>query len=107
MFDNLDEFFARADKHKEGLEDVMSKLRLDPCMEIPSVGDCVVISAGPLGMGHNWIRLEAEVLHVANNSYKVRIRDRYGKDRHYEGWIDPVLVLDIVKKEDKKAIEEG
>jgi hypothetical protein len=99
MFDHLDEMFDRADKHREKLEDVMSKLRTDPCMEIPSVGDCVVIAAGPLGMGHNWIRLEAEVLHVANNSYKIIMRDRYGKDKHYEGWIDPVLVLDIVKKE--------
>lgn len=92
-------FFENVHKHHDNLKDVVDKLRVDPCMDIPKVGDIVVVAAGPLNMGHAWIRLEAEVLYIANNSYKVRFASRYGKNKHADVWIDPVLVLDVIKND--------
>jgi hypothetical protein len=102
---SIDDFFERIRKSYEEVEDTMSKLRMDPCMDIPKVGDFVIVAASPLGMGFSWVRLEAEVLFVANNSYKVRFHDRHGKDKHSDQWIDPVLVLDIVSKEEIDAVQ--
>lgn len=101
----FEEFFERIEKHHEDLKNTVEKLRIDPCMNIPKVGDLVIVAAGPLGMGFAWVRLEAEVLIVANNSYKVRFHNRYGTNKYSYQWIDPVLVLDIVSKEQVDAVQ--
>ena len=97
-------WFESIEKYKDELKDVVNKLRLDPCMDVPKMGDTVIVAAGPLGMGHSWIRLEAEVLHVANNSYKIRFHNKskflYPPNGYYDVWIDPVLVLDIISKDE-------
>lgn len=100
--EDLNDMFSDIRDYHQRLYNVMSKLRSDPCMNIPKVGDTVIVAAGPLGMGHEWIRLEAQVLHVANNSYKIRIFNRpqfIYPEGYQDMWIDPVLVLDIISQE--------
>ena len=99
---DFESMMNRAERHWNKLYDQMNQLRSDPCMTIPKVGDLVIVAGGPLGMGHAWIRLEAEVLHVASTSYKIRIHDRpkFLYPLGYQDmWIDPVLVLDVISKE--------
>ena len=100
--DRFDRGMERAERHWKKLEEQMNKLRSEPCMTIPKRGDLVILPAGPLGRGHAWIRLEAEVLYVAETSYKVRLHDRpkFLYPNGYEDiWIDPILVLDVISKE--------
>jgi hypothetical protein len=73
------------------------QLLIDPCMIIPEVGDTVVVAAGPLGMGFDWVRHEAEVLVVGQASYKVRFIDyKSYRGEVVEMWIHPAVVTDVI-----------
>lgn len=94
FFFDWSEINREAREHQKHMEEVVNRLRADPCMQIPEVGDTVIVAAGPLGMGHAWTRVEAEVQQVATNSYQVLFRDQYGPCKEASEWIDPVLVVD-------------
>ena len=97
MFD--EDFFKRMDENHRKREDEFQRLALDPCCIIPNVGDIVVVAAGLLGMGFDYIRLEAKVLCVGQISYKVR----FTNETHVitgeptEKWIHPSLITDVIR----------
>ena len=86
------------EKSRRESQDKFDRLALDPCTIIPKVGWRVVVAAGPLCMGHDWIRLEAEVIELGQISYKVRFTDYRSCNRELvEKWIHPGLVTDVIE----------
>lgn len=93
------ESFRHAEKAADETKQQFEKLNLDRCMEIPNVGDTVIVAAGLLGMGFPWVRYEALVLATGQNSYRVRFLDYEGfRDRVVEQWIHPALVTDVIRQ---------
>lgn len=90
--DGIGDMFRKADERAEQMAEEFKRLAVDPCSEIPEVGDKAIVALGLLGMGHLWMREEAEVLEVASTSYHVRIRGRSGTH-----WIHQALVTDVIR----------
>ena len=92
--DRLEEF----NNYHQKLDNEFQKLLIDPCMNIPEVGDLVIVAAGLLGMGHPWVREEAKILAIADTSYQIE----FTKYKSYDNkiiiqWIHTALVTDIIK----------
>jgi hypothetical protein len=102
LFD--DDYFKRMEKQQAKRKDEFNKLLVDQCCIIPEVGDTVVVAAGILGMGFAWIRKEAKVLAVGQNSYKVQFVDEKDILTHKPTvmWIHPALVTDVIQFQDNK-----
>lgn len=82
-------------------EDQFYKLLIDQCAIIPNVGDTVIIAAGLLGLGFDWVRLEAVVLKVGQNSFKIQFQTEkeFRTSKLKEEWIHPALITDVIKQE--------
>ncbi|MCK9569108.1 hypothetical protein M0R72_09215 [Candidatus Pacearchaeota archaeon] len=98
IFGRMDREFDRADKIRKDKQQQFEKLVMDQCCDIPEVGDSVIVAAGLLNRGFDWIRLEAKVLAVAPQSYKVQF-----ERNHYDGspdieWIHPAVVTDVIRQ---------
>jgi hypothetical protein len=97
--DSFEDIFRRADKHKDSLKRQIAKLRADPCMALPEVGDHVLIPAGPLGLGHEWIIHEGEVVEVASTAYeRLVMRDDPNRSKDYITWVHQDLITDVLPK---------
>lgn len=100
MFDDVNRMFEGIDNHIAKLRAEFERLSCDPpCLEEVEIGTHVLVHAGLLGMGHDWIRLEAEVTKIASTAYYVRFTERkkFGTQEPQEMWIHRFLVTDIVK----------
>lgn len=97
----FEDFFDRLDQVHKQRRDEFEKLRLDQSSELPEVGDVIVVAGGPLNMGFEWIRHEAVVLAVAQQSIKIRFTDR--KDiitgEPVVMWVHPAVVTDIIRQQ--------
>lgn len=94
FLNDLNEGFKDARKHVSDMNELYEKLRIDPCMTEPEVGNKVIFLPGMINEGHLWIRKEAVVLEVASSAIKIRY-DSYGQLK--ENWIDPNLIVDVLK----------
>jgi hypothetical protein len=97
LWKSIEEDFRNAYKERRKMDQEFERLLVEPCQEIPQVGDRVIVASGFLGMGHLWVRHEALVLEVAQTSYKVRFLDYRGfRDRIVEMWVHPALITDRI-----------
>ena len=94
MFD--DAFFERMDKAQEKIRMQFEKLASEPCLEPASVGDRVLVAAGPCLRGHEWGRLEAIVLEVADTAYKLHFVGRNFRGEPDIAWIHKWIVTDVL-----------
>jgi len=94
----LEEDFRAARRANEEALRRFESLNIDRCVDVPDVGDRVIVAAGLLGMGFPWVRYEAIVIEAGTQSYKVRFLDYKGYDnRVVEKWIHPALVTDVLR----------
>ena len=100
---DMDKFFNRLDSNHKRRENEFNKLLLDQCCIVPGIGDTVIVAAGLLGMGFDWIRLEAEVVGIGQNSIKVRFitEKKFQSEEYITKWIHPALVTDVIKHTEK------
>ena len=92
-------------RHHKNIDDLMEKLRAEPCMEVPIPGDFVIVAAGALGRGHMHVRKQAKVLRVAGQSYEVDFGSCPRRKKPDIEWIDPVIVLDVIRQEVTEEVE--
>ena len=95
---NFDDIRREHDRKRAEFE----RLCFDPCMMTPEVGDRVVVAAGPLGMGFDWVRLEATVIEAGQLSYKVRFTDRTHPitGEPITQWIHPAIITDVLRADE-------
>lgn len=96
-FDSMDRAMERCARN---MDDSIAKLKSDPCLDIPVVGDHVLIHPTAVGKGRDTFRLEAEVLRTASNAYEVRYLtylDYHTKEPKVE-WVDSFVVTDVLPK---------
>jgi hypothetical protein len=62
------------------------------------VGDRVLVAAGLLGRGHEWVRAEAHVLHTSESGVFVRFTRNRLDGTPDEEWIHPALVVAVLDK---------
>lgn len=104
---NFGGMFDGIHKAHEQKKAEFDKLVADQSMILPNVGDRVVVAAGPLSRGFEWIRLEAVVLEVGQSSYKVRFtKDRFDGTPDEE-WVHPALITDVIKAVAPEAGKDG
>ena len=62
---DFEEMFRSAEEYDKRLNSELERLRGDPCLKPIDVGDRVIVAAGLLGHGHEWIRkdIETRLLH--------------------------------------------
>jgi hypothetical protein len=98
VYRSFEKSMDRADRYHRKLESDMDKLRAEPCLKFPKVGDRVIVAAGLLGMGHEWIRREAIVLECGDTNYKVQFTDYFlpGNKMVIE-WIAGILITDVLE----------
>lgn len=98
MFDRLDNAFKAGDE----MSAAFAKLCLgDATRKIPKLNDLVIVAAGFVGLGHIWVRLEAEIVEIGESSYKVRFLDYTpyrGTKGSHEVWIHPALITDVLER---------
>jgi hypothetical protein len=93
---NTDKEKMMSDEHARRDEE-FRRLLVDPSATQAEVGDRVVVAAGLLGRGWQWIREEAEVIAVGETSYKVRFVETPEDDGEpTEQWIHPAIVIDVL-----------
>lgn len=89
----------RIGEHHKKMYAEFGRLVSDIPYKTVSVGDICVVAIGLLNRGHLWIRQECKVTGVGDMSVKVR---SYKKHDEWEEWIHPALIVDVIKKENKK-----
>jgi hypothetical protein len=79
------------------------RLKTDPCMDVPEVGQHVIADALVLGMGR--FPLEAKVLQVAGCNYKVEFVDRtdYQSGDPKVMWIESWVVTAVLPVEQDES----
>ena len=92
MFD----FFGGVDDYHKKRRAEFEKLAAHPPAQSAEVGSRVLVSAGVLGMGFEWERLEGVVLEVADTAYNVRLKDKYHDDRTKDMWVHRFAVTDVL-----------
>ena len=98
MYDDPFDFREIEESYKKR-EAEFEKLSTDPpCGEIKE-GTRVLVAAGPIGMGFDWIRLEATVIEVADTAYCVQFKDQidYNTRQPKEMWVHRNIITDILK----------
>jgi hypothetical protein len=91
-----DEFFDILNKHHQQRRREFEKIACEPCMTPASVGDRVLVSAGPLGRGFEWKRIEGTVIEVADTAYRIEFgRRRYTDEPDIE-WVHKFCVTDVL-----------
>jgi preprotein translocase subunit YajC len=81
------------------------RLCCDPSCQTPEVGDTVIVAAGLIGRGFDWVREEAEVIALGETSVKVRWRRESRYEELNETWIHPALITDVIRRQ--KVAESG
>lgn len=87
------------DKRRQEFE----KLACEPCLKSASVGDRVLVAAGPNGRGFEWERLEAVVIEVADTAYHVRYTRKETYPELQEAWVHRFTVTDVLGPAPKLA----
>jgi hypothetical protein len=93
-------------EHREKDEE-FQRLLCEPSSMTPEVGDTVIVAAGLLCRGFNWIRLEAEVLALGETSVKVRFVGREFNGKPDEEWIHPALITDVIRRVETEKTTDG
>lgn len=99
MFD-FSEAINRIDKKHDKMYEEVNRLMADPPKEMPIVGDRVIVAIGLLSRGHLWLKAEAVVKEVGENSVKVEC-DQYQDKQPWTEWIHPALITDNLKASKK------
>ncbi len=99
MYNEEDPFYA-FDRERIEKEKQFQKLCDDPSSKIPCVGDRVVVAAGLIGMGFNWVRKEATVLEVGETSYRVQFQEKRLDGTPMIQWIHPALITDVLENKE-------
>lgn len=86
------------DKGHRKKEEEFERLRIEPSARTPAVGDTVVVAAGLIGRGFDWVRKQALVVAVGETSVKVRFSERRIGGGADEEWISPVLITDVLPR---------
>jgi hypothetical protein len=98
---DLNLFYERmlnVDRGHRKKEVEFERLRIEPSARIPAVGDTVVVAAGLIGRGFDWVRKEALVVAVGETLVKVRFPEpRFGGGVDEE-WVSPVLITDVLPR---------
>ncbi len=99
---NMRDSFRHAEEGARKTEHEFERLALDPCSDIPEVGDRVIVAVGLIGHGFAWVREEATVLEIGSSSYKVQLSKQkdFDSNKPVECWIHSVLVTDVLKRKD-------
>ena len=95
-----DDFFKSIDAHHKKRADAFEKLATDPCAKSAEVGDRVLVSAGVVGRGVDWARLECVVREVADTAYKVEFLTykKFGTNANDVDWVHRFAVTDVLGK---------
>jgi hypothetical protein len=99
-----DEGIADMYKHFLNIDEEKQEFRrlcAEPCMKTPNPGDRVIVAAGFVGLGHPWIREEAECLEVGDTSVHVRFVDYHpyrGEKGSLHKWVHHALITDVLSK---------
>lgn len=94
MFD----FFGGVDDYHNKRKAEFEKLATDPPAQSAEVGSRVLVSAGVIGRGFEWERIEGTVIEVADTAYHVRLKDKYNADRTNDMWVHRFAVTDVLVK---------
>lgn len=99
FWDDFSKSMNRVEDHLELLRQEYLKLLSEPCLDVPEIGDHVLVHAGLLNRGHAWIRLECEVLAIGDSSYRLKFLNykQFGTDEPLIEWINSVLVTEVIK----------
>ena len=97
IFDDFLKMHREIEDHRKKLDEQYSMLRREP-PKLLRVGDTVLVAAGLLGRGHPWIRKDCIVKEVSDLSVKVYRKE--SPSYEWEEWIDPVLIVDVIKRQD-------
>jgi preprotein translocase subunit YajC len=98
---DLNLFYERmlnVDRGHRKKEAEFERLRIEPSARTPAVGDTVVVAAGLIGRGFDWVRKEALVVAVGETSVKVRFSNRRYNGEADEEWVSPVLITDVLPR---------
>jgi hypothetical protein len=94
LFGNWDRELDRIHEDHKKMDDEFRRLCAEPSTKIPVVGSRVVVAAGLLGMGFNWVRYEGIVEECGDTSYKVRFTDYHMPN--YRRWVHQALITDVL-----------
>lgn len=94
-FESIFSHWNAIDRSHERKDELFRCLLCEPLMRTPQIGDHVIVAAGLLDRGHDWIRKEVKVIDIADTSVKIRWLDGLGIE---DQWIHPVLITDILEK---------
>lgn len=89
------DFFSGIDEHHARRRAEFEKLAMDPPSRSAVVGDRVLASAGVIGHGFDWERLEGVVIEVADTAYRVRFLETSIADS-FEKWVHRFAVTDVL-----------
>ena len=100
----FDRMFERIGEHHAKREREFEKLAADPPMASAEVGGRALVSAGVIGMGFEWERLEVEILEVSDTAYRVRFKDKkeFDNDELMEMWVHRFVVTDVLSAAKKQ-----
>lgn len=105
MFD--DDFFKSIDESHARQRKNIERLKIDICMDIPEVNDHVLVNAGAVGRGHDWVIIEAKVLKVAKTAYFVEFLNRPAIVSPDQCWINPVVITEVLKANTVTSLQEN
>ena len=100
-YDIFDSLHREMDRMAASQRNEIAKLKSDPCMDIPSVGDHVLVNATAVGRGRPEQPLEAEVLRIAGTSYEVKYLTykAYRQEEPVVEWVNSYVVIAVIQKE--------
>jgi hypothetical protein len=93
MFDSLFEHFNHMDEYHAKVDGEFMRIAAEPCMETAKVGDRVLVAGGLIGRGHLWVRIECEVVAVADTAIKVK---SIGDIHKWSQWVHNTIVTDVL-----------
>lgn len=84
------------------LSESFIKLCAEMSSKTPCFGDRVLVSAGHIGFGHYWERIEMCVVECADTSYRCKFKEGsedHGEECYPDGmWIHQALITDVLGK---------
>lgn len=98
FFRGLDDSIRAARNSREAR---VRQLKTEPCMDLPEVGDHVLIDAEVVGKGWSAKPLEAKVLRVADTAYEVEYLTykAYGSDQPHVEWVQAYVVQSVLPQQ--------
>lgn len=95
-FESFYQHLTSVDRNHRRKDEEFLRLCVEPSSRVPVVGDTVVVAAGLIGRGFDWVREEATVIAVGDTSFKVRWLQLSYKGNVEEQWVHPVLITDVI-----------